>query len=216
MHRLALLILITSGCTLYFEDGKKPTCEPDTTTVSLVDPDNLQCETFSTPTGCPEGCLCPAGVAITAPEPTWGRCDSNCEQFDEQSCLAASDHCRVARNWAQYYSNQPDSFLGCFPLDQARSQIDPLACEGLDAQGCSESSACTGLYQLDARDCASCTDTFTFEECIPATQKAGVCNGPVACDATKTCPAGTTPGTDGICYTGACIPDQFCLPPPPL
>ena len=42
----------------------------------------------------------------------------------------------------------------------------------------------------------------------------GVCNGPVTCRAAPpACPQGTEPGTDGICYTGYCIPTVDCNAP---
>jgi len=217
MHRLALLILITSGCTLYFETGDDqppPTCSTPFTTVNLVDPATLQCETFSEPGPCPPGCSCPVingvnGSRIAA-QPTWGSCDSSCEKLDEASCLASDSNCRVARDWARYYENDPNSFIGCFPLDQIQDVGDPVACEGRDAESCTRGSFCTALYQAIPNDCAGCADE-QFQECIPTGQKAGVCNGPTACDiASPPCPTGTEPGTDGVCYTGACIPEQFC------
>ncbi len=218
MLRLALaasLVTSLAGCSLYFDTGTK--AAPDAAcfeapvgnipAIILLNPDTLACETFSDGGGvcncgpCPENPV--AGVAI----PTWGQCYSACDQLGESACLATAG-CFVARDWESYYTNEP-SFIGCFAGDTAppqTTQSEP--CETRGAEDCSDDAACSGLYVTSANQ--GIGSAYAFQECIPAAQLAGTCNGKVTCNIAVSCPAGTTPGTDGDCYTGSCIPDAFC------
>ena len=193
MHRLALLIGITSGCTLYFDDHGPQTCTSNDVTFEARDPATLACETFSEPGGCAPGCECPnepVGVVGIVAEPTWGSCTSACDGLDETTCLA-SDSCRVGRDWAAYYSSSGPSFIACYALDQVSDHTNPGVCAGRDAQDCSRHAECSGLYQQLLTDCAGCTDAFEYKECIPKHQVAGSCSGPVACE--LRCRARTAP-----------------------
>jgi len=226
MLRLALassLVASLAGCSLYFETNQQ--AAPDAAcyeqppgtggipALTLVNPDTLVCQTFDAGGGGTCNCgPCPEnptnGVAI----PTWGACYSDCNQLGESACLA-TDGCRVARDWESYYTSQP-SFIGCYADDtapQTTTQSEP--CEVRGAEDCSDDSACAGLYvvYLTTQAGNGNGSSYAFQECIPAAQVAGSCYGKVACDIAVSCPAGTTPGTDGICYTGSCIPDALCI-----
>jgi hypothetical protein len=210
MRVLLGLIVVCSGCTLYLSgDDHPPVCSTTTlepAPASLVDPSTLACELIHYPGVCPPGCACPA-TGAGAEIPSWGSCDSPCRKLDEQAC-GADPTCRIARDWASYYENRP-SFVGCYPTDT--QTIIAERCEPLDAWGCSRDHNCMALYESTPNDCATCAQE-QFQECIPAGQRAGSC-GLVTCRAVgPTCPTGTTPGVENGCYTGACIPTQFCAP----
>jgi hypothetical protein len=214
MTRFAWLVLL-AGCTLYFHDNpKKDICspEPQPTTYQRLDPSTLDCETFTDYSQVCQQCgFCPPGPGGD-PGVGWPDCASDCTSLDEAQC-GADSRCRITRDWARYYTNQPDSFLQCAPLDTDTDHTDPTVCAGRDAESCARNPGCTALYQELLTDCANCAPAFAYQECIPVAQKAGTCGGAVACAEAIMCPAGTTPGVDGLCYTGACIPDQFCPQP---
>lgn len=198
------LVALVGGCFIHGKAEDDQCFDVAPAPESLVDPANLMCESFSTGPSCPCGVACPA---IAQPIPTWGSCDSSCRAMDEATC-AATAGCRIARDWSAYYdvATTPD-FLGCYPTDTTRSTA---LCDGLDAQVCSEQDACTALYEKQPNG------TTTFQQCINEGQIAGTCYGQTLCDrAQPACPSGTTVGIANGCYTNACIPDQFCVAPPP-
>jgi hypothetical protein len=169
----------------------------------LVNPDTLQCQTYS-PYNCDPSCgPCPGVAGAALAQPTWGSCSSACRNLDEATCGTTAG-CRIARDLADYYMNLP-SFLGCYPVDTQATKL--AACEGADAWNCSRDDSCAALYTVP-------TDRGTpmFSECVPEAQLAGSCGGATCDIVAPACPTGTTPGVDSGCYTGACIPDQYCAP----
>ncbi len=200
-------LAILGGC-LYWDQGKT-VCNKETPgnvpALALVNPDTLQCQTFSSGIPCDPACgLCPAGAtADIAPAiPTWGACGSACAGLDQTHCAATSG-CRVAHDWAEYYSSAASDFLGCFPDDMV-VDTSRTPCAGRAAQSCTQSAQCAALYQTQA-------GSEQFKECIPKDQVAGSCSGSVICALAKpACPTGTTPGIKDGCWTDACIPTQFC------
>src|SRR5437868_4218871 len=97
--RFACLLVILGGC-LYWDQGHGGVCNKAETdsipALSLMNPDTLQCQTFSGGICDPKCGLCPAGdIAI----PTWGACAAVCNGLDETQCLAQPS-CRPARDWS--------------------------------------------------------------------------------------------------------------------
>jgi hypothetical protein len=210
------VLALVPACQLYFiggDDEPDDPCDRPAASVQfrLVNPETLACETFIQP-GCDYACgPCP-GAAVYIPP--WGSCDSSCVGLSESDCMA-TDQCRVARSYGSYYeSTVIDDFMGCYPLNNEPSP-DVQRCEGLDAEQCAWQSDCTALYSGAPGQCNAVTPEqcigAQFEQCIPeARTDPGHC-GPAACrQAPPACPTGTTPGVDNSCYTGACIPNEYC------
>ena len=194
------LLVIACGC---LNSTAPPKCnEAAGQSEQLVDPSSLTCETFSLDT-CDDACgPCPA-IAEPAP-PDWGACTSNCTGLAEAACLATTG-CWAALDWTKYYDNDP-SYVACYAVATVTATG---SCATLDADACASRDDCAGLYQTILDDCVDCGGEM-FEGCIPKTQQAGTC-GAAACQiAAPTCPSGTTPGVTDSCWTGSCIPDQFC------
>ncbi len=224
VYLLASISVVTSlagGCTLYDRASGDDVCGPEADIVSavqLIDPATLMCDSFSQGTTCDPNCgvACPeAGNTGAIPAiPSWGSCTSACIGLDESTC-ATNSQCRVALNYDAYYamgaegsaSGFTSDYLGCYPVDPGPVATGP--CDSLDAYDCATNNACAALYTENLTNCAGCSGD-EFKGCIPAGQAAGACTGDVACDIAVSCPAGTTPGIEGNCYTGSCIPDAFC------
>ena len=217
MRGLIAIILMTSGCTLFFEGGKGgDVCLLDQTGAELEpaplrNPENLTCESFGG--GCDPQCgPCPA-VAELAPIPSWGFCGSPCESLDESAC-ALSAECRVAKDIRCAVDGTClTDFMGCFPIDGgADPTVDCLSVT--DGWTCSRSAQCTAFHRNDpCPDDGQCPREFTL--CMPEGASPGRCFDPVACDALPPpCPIGTAAGVTGLCYSGACIPDELCEPLP--
>ncbi len=217
--RFALIatLAILPACQIYFngDDDDDPCDRPiiqEGYSHRLVNPDTLACQTFTQP-GCDEACgPCPAGAIYVPP---WGECSSPCVGLSESACLA-DDQCRVARSYNDYYApySTADDYMGCYPLNTGPAP-DVERCEGLDAEQCAWQSDCSALYdgapgQCNAFAPEQCIGA-QFKECITETRtEAGECVGASCRQAPPSCPSGTTPGVANGCYTGACIPFQFC------
>lgn len=210
--RFACLFVLLGGC-LYWDQGHGGVCNKtaidDLPALSLVNPDTLQCQAFSGSTCDPKCGLCPAGAtADLAPAiPSWGNCGA-CQGLDEAHCVADAS-CRPARDWNQYYTSATTDYVGCFPNDNV-VDTSRTPCAGRTAQSCTQSTLCTALYEHLPNNCATCPSE-QFKECIPKDQAAGTCTGAISCNMAKpTCPTNTTAGIKNGCWTGSCIPDQFC------
>jgi len=209
------VLCLVSSCLL-FDSGGGHQClrdlsgEKDVQPAPQRDPETLICESFGGPPCDPScGLPCPAVGAADQPAVSWGFCGSPCEALDEATC-ATSDTCRVVREARCAVSGTcTTDFLGCFPTDQT---VDPtIDCASqTDGFSCSRSVNCTALHRNDPCPLdAPCPETFAM--CIPEGSDPGHCTGPVACDALPpTCPANTTPGISGACWSGFCIPNDIC------
>jgi hypothetical protein len=224
MRSLALLAAaLAAGCTLYPEDSGPADaggsiCNNDnvSTAEQLLDPSTLQCESFGT-ASCGPCTLCPQPSNVGIEIPDWGSCTSACLGLDEAACGQTSG-CRLTYNDDAYWSmgtmgsasGYSSDFQGCYPVDTDPAPAAP--CTQLDADQCAANAACAALYQIELCNSVGC-DTPRFAGCVPVHQTVGSCTGKVACDLAISCPSGTTPGISGLCYTGACIPNQFCGQP---
>lgn len=203
--RIGVVALLALGGCLYTHNSK---CEqegyPPDKQIALLDPVDLQCDYFDVP-GCDEDC----GVCAPLPAdlPTWPMCLGACFGFGDEVGCAATPGCRITRLRNQYYSQLADpfeSFSGCYPVDTVTAE--PVGCQGLTPLDCSRHDDCAYLIEYDSEG-----------ECIPEGQIAGRCFDPVTCaDPPPSCPADTTPGALDGCYTGSCIPNEYCglLAPP--
>lgn len=229
----AALIGLT-GCTLYFNhDGDdtttgddEPPCADDApagAAIRLVNPETLACQSFYT-NPCDGQCgPCTASAPYIPP---WGSCESACIGKSETAC-AADPSCNVTKEANKYYGNgglapqnQHDDFLGCYPIGNA-GVIDSVGCQTLDAEQCTNDNGCTAIYDAPYGTGCGGLKTVTPEQCPGAMFVAcvreglddpGVCYASApTCDATPPpCPANQTPAMENGCWTGACIPQQYC------
>ena len=211
-------LALVPACQLYFTGDDSGDDDPCVYAAAiqpgypqrLVNPESLACQTF-VQSSCDDECgPCPGGAIYIPP---WGECNSPCVGMSESACMADSQ-CRVARSHSEYYSQSADDFMGCYPLDTGPAP-DVERCEGLDAEGCAWQSDCTALYEGTPGQCNAFAPEqcfgAQFQQCITESRTdPGEC-APASCrQATPTCPTGSTPGVANGCYTGACIPNDFC------
>ena len=218
---LLLVVILASGCELFFDDGgKRPEqCEvvatcPDEPAITppLRDPELLGC-TPPSQQGCDPACE-PVddrtGVAPIPPEQSWPVCGNACETLAETECAARSE-CRVVKDArCMIEEDCITDFLGCFAVDGAPNpNIDCFAMR--DGWSCSRSNNCTALHERGTAGCTGEACPRPFGLCIPEGSSPGDCQSPISCDALPpACPTGTTPGRANSCWTGACIPTRLC------
>jgi len=204
------LLCLAAGCVLFSTDGGHTCRDEDVGAPAPLqrNPDTLICESIGVPPCDPACGPCPA---VDSPAVSWGICGSPCETLDRAAC-AASTSCRVVLEARCAVSGTcTDDFLGCFPTDQfADPAVDCAA--ALDGTTCSRSANCTALHRNDPCPAdAPCPQQFAM--CLPEGVSPGTCKGQVACDALPPpCPANTTPGIAGACWSGFCIPNDICEP----
>ena len=216
---LLFLVVLSSGCELFFDDGgRRPekcdivTDQPPSAEIApapLRNPEALTCDFFGGNTCDPDCGPCPAeDLAALAPIPSWPQCNSPCESLGETAC-AASAECRVVKDArCMIEGNCVSDFMGCFPIDLAPDPtVDCFTAR--DGWTCSRSSACTALHE--SAECTPQQCPRQFALCVPEGKSPGNCQSPIACDALPpACPTGTTPGRANSCWTGACIPNALC------
>ncbi|HEY4180239.1 MAG TPA: hypothetical protein VGM90_25525 [Kofleriaceae bacterium] len=229
----AALIGLT-GCTLYFDhkgddttgDDQPPPCGGVTTTplIRLVNPETLACQDFSGGDPCAGSCGPCSGA--TSAIPPWGSCLSECIGMSESAC-ASDPACYVAKESNKYYGNggvdpqhRVDDFLGCYPVSTG-GVADTVSCNFLDALSCTSDNGCTAIYDAPYGTGCGGLKTVTPEQCPGAefvacvnegVQDPGVCtNGTVSCNSSPPlCPQNQSPGIVNGCWSGACIPQQYC------
>ena len=166
------------------------------------DPASGQCQSFGTP--CDNACgPCPGYAGVM---PDWAPCYGACENETEAQCLADAN-CHAA------YSDDPTPqpvFWGCWDLPPSGAITG--ACDGLDAQTCSEHSDCASLYTGPVNQPAGFVPAF--EKCIAEPGAgSGPCAG-VSCGAGNECvvtpAAATTPMCEPTTIGGACTGTVTC------
>jgi hypothetical protein len=229
MRSFAVVALAASlsGCLLFFDDRGGKSCaltdQADIAPAPLRNPDNLLCQSFGGGSCDPACGPCPEqtqtgggkGGAL-APIPSWGFCGSTCDSLDEATC-SANINCRVVKDAScAVAGNCLTDFIGCFPTDTAIDNTVDCA-RATDGDTCSRSNACTALHRSEA--CPLATDAVCprdFAMCIPEGGTPGKCFATALCDsAGPACATGTTAGVANGCFTGVCIPNDLCEPPPP-
>jgi hypothetical protein len=219
-------LLAVPGCLLFFDDGgsRPDQClvgdEPEIADELLLrDPSSLACQSFGGGRPCDPACgPCPEdvpaepekGAALIPPIPSWGLCQSTCESRTAAACAAAPE-CRVIRDVRCAIDGTCETdFMMCVALDMAP---DPsLACnEQRDGWACSRNPSCSALHERLPCPINGPCDRSPFVMCVNEETSPGRCFDPVICAALPpACPAGTQPGVANGCYTGACIPNEFC------
>jgi hypothetical protein len=218
----AFLVASSTGC-LFFDDGDDD-CDyggvrADEAGAAVYDPgirnpETGECEFWGGGGGggqCDACGNCPDVPTEDdrAPAPTWGSCESGCEGLDQTTCEATSA-CR-----AIFTDN---GFAACWPTDTT-GPVQGGGCEGLDAFACSVHDDCSAVHgALEVSpgdgDPGLVQAIGSFSYCIDEGGGGGVvgsCEGTPTCElATPACPEGTTPGIEGDCYTGYCIPLEDC------
>ncbi len=219
-----LLALSSTGCTIY--GGDDDDClyyadEPGG--YGLRNPQTNECETWGGGGG--GGCYgddtpVPAGDQAMA-LPNWASCPSECEGLDELSCQR-TDGCR-----ATYWLDQCPPGVDCdalfVPVYDVCVGVAPGgtqwgSCEGLDAQQCSETDACSAVYttQQWARLEAAPGSEFSYcqpEPWVEGCYSSDECPAGYECTANTDCypPPGCGPDgdCDAVCY-GQCVPVGSC------
>jgi len=202
----ALLILIT-GCDLYFSDGDDCAFATDVAPAQeLRDPETGQCQPWGFP-GCDDACA-PCAAEVTA-QPDWGACLSSCDELGETPCMDTPG-CRAVYD-ANTDVDQPPQFLACWSI--APSGPAPGGCDGLDAYECSRHDNCVAFYDDDedgsplvfrgckleqAKGCYSDADCGAGAHCSVSD---GDCGSPPGCDPQLGCP--------DVCY-GRCVSGDVC------
>jgi len=215
MRRYAVLLLLLTGCDLYFGGGDdEPPCTDWGTgggaAQQFRNPETGQCEGWGGGGGCYDSCGPCDYAALTIAQPDWGTCYSKCEGLDEESCLGASGCLAAYDEWTDTQdAPSTTTFKGCWETAPS-GPIQGGGCWTLDAQECSRHDDCSMYYGYDSPFPANALVAPTFSRCgpEPTTQGcAAVDCGPgshcedqcYACDGkTGPCPAVCTP---------VCVPD---------
>jgi hypothetical protein len=185
---LAVLVVLLSGCDLYFGGGDdSPPClatggaERDD---GQRDPYTGECQWNY---GCIDSCDCAYDdTKAVPPLADWGACYSQCSNLDEQTCFGA------AGCYAAYIDNPAADgrqFWGCWqtaPSGPIRGQ-----CANLDAYSCSRHDDCSAVYASSVNS----NDT-KFASCEP--EQATFCIENTEC------------GANAFCDHAVCYPSPTC------
>lgn len=221
---LVSLLCLSSGCVFIFDGDdsgddlcalREDTSDPAIAPAPLRDPGDLLCEAFGS--GCDPACgPCPAATELAVapiepipPIPSWPICGHPCEGQSESAC-SADPQCRVVKSSSCTFGPAAclTDYVGCFPIDTvADPEVD---CFAADAWECSRSNRCTAYHSYEAcpfdGECPR-----PFDLCVPEGRSPGQCAGEITCrQLPPPCAAGTVPGIENGCYTGACIPQHLC------
>lgn len=217
---LLLALVPVTGCSFYVGGDDDDDC-PEWRAIApeeLRNPETGACEAFGG--GWDD---CGPYPAEDVAWPDWGYCYSECTGLDENTCQDTPG-CRAI--YVGSCSEGDDcgaigayEFAECWDTAQS-GPIQGGDCSGLDAHECSRHDDCVARhYPLPCppnADCARRRPPAGFESCAPeATSPEGSCHEPALCRAEPPeCPAGTVPGVAHGCWTGYCIPEDECEPPP--
>ncbi|MGE0550841.1 MAG: hypothetical protein AB7O24_29700 [Kofleriaceae bacterium] len=144
MRYLLAVLVLSSGCSFYFDDDDD-ICEGPTTgagaqeaTPQYRDPLTGVCQNIGW-SGCDPRCgECPDTADQAFPD--WASCYGTCEGRDEGTCLATSG-CRAIYN-AGANGNE---FYGCWGVAPS-GPVQGGGCTGLDAYQCSRHDDCAAYY----------------------------------------------------------------------
>lgn len=221
MRVLAPLLVLLTGCTLYFgEDDPPPPCYyPGSeggggaiAPLNLRDPETGECSLFGGGGWCDDRCG-PCAAELT-PLPDWGYCETACDALDEQTCLGTSG-CYAA------YA-EADVTIEPWPLPPAKTvfqgcravapsgPVQGGGCWNLDAQECSRHDDCSLYYTPVYGPTNTNEESFQFAFCAPEPSIDPTCGG-VDCGPGYRC--------EEQCYAcddvnGPCEPQCFptCVP----
>lgn len=194
--RAAAVLLLLSGCTLYFgDDGSTPDDDAclGPPAQELRDPNSGQCQAFG------GGCG-PSGALI----PDWAVCGSACEGLDQTSCGLTAGCREIFSDECPTCDAPYTVYAACWGT--APSSSGTGDCYGLDAQGCSERDDCSAVHlglETAGGDGGFTNSIGSFEYCEPELSP-----GPFTCG-DQTCALGqycetTYPGVPDAPVTYAC------------
>lgn len=207
MRRIAVLVVLLAGCSLYPEiDPHHGDPQPDACVfnappaIELRDPQTGVCQPIGGG-GCPDPCLpCAGGGGSGGALPDWAECNGRCEALDEPTCMATAECRAVYRN--DHTGTRPQ-FFGCWGT--AHTFTSTGTCTGLDAWTCSQHDNCGAIYD------AGSNGPDAFASCITEPKHdPGLCQSATCNSAPPKCAVGSTAGVANGCYTGYCIPTGQC------
>ncbi len=184
MRRLLAVLIVLSGCDLYWNEGDDDPCKYDYATgggasqpaYELRNPVTGQCEYGGGPYPCDYQCgpCAQAGDDRAAPlsQVDWGACYSQCDGLTESSCLTASG-CYAAYDEDTSLADAPAkiSFKGCWQTAPS-GPISTGSCFSLDAHECSRHDNCSAYYEAGVNALVA----GSFNRCAPETSANG-CTG---------------------------------------
>jgi hypothetical protein len=205
MRRLALVLLVLTGCDFYFNGDDDDQCGRTLEDVAIVaneyrDPQTGTCQSFGYPQQCDERCgPCPEYDQPAPPD--WGSCYSKCEGLGETQCLGETGCFAAYTDFPT--ADQAPKFRGCWETAPS-GPIHDGSCQALEAQECSRHDNCTAHYVDEHQDGTLTKFLYCQNETLPPQ--------PVACPMLTTeaaCAARTdcTPiykGEDCTCTPASC------------
>ncbi|MEZ4368796.1 MAG: hypothetical protein R2939_21335 [Kofleriaceae bacterium] len=225
---LALALAPAAGCQFYFGGGGDDECDYPAEGLAyyeeLRDPWSGTCQVF----GGGGGGGCDVGPTYDrAPAPDWASCQSGCEGLAEADC-AAAEYCRGA-----YYEDcpacddlSPPTFLECWGVAPSGPLPPDVACDALDAYGCSQRNDCQAVYAGGLWRDAQAPEAPGLEF-LYCRAEVGVPCGDTTCAPGETCEVvyppcegddcdgggiyQCVPQTSGVCDEVLCGPGTECI-----
>lgn len=147
MRRLLCLLVLVSGCDLYWNHGdddcKVYPYEGDIApSPGYRNPNTGQCEGWGWG-GCDDPCApCPAYDQLggAGAQPDWASCQSACTGLAEGACLAQAG-CQASYD----LSGSDADYAGCYETAPS-GPVSTGTCAGLDAHECSRHDNCSSYY----------------------------------------------------------------------
>lgn len=219
MRRLFALLVLMTGCNLYWNGGGDDVvCASGALVPSqeLRNPVTGDCEYYNGPGYPCDGTCGPCPESIGQPQPDWGACQSQCNGLEEAMCLTAPG-CLAAYYEDRTPAHGTTSFRGCY-ITAPSGPVSQGACANLDAQQCSRHDNCAMYYdagsQGDFTRCApepagpSCATV----DCSPGSHCENQCHvcGPTQDCAGTLCSAMCVPDSN-TCATTTCQPGYSCV-----
>ncbi|MBL9014442.1 MAG: hypothetical protein JNL83_09705 [Myxococcales bacterium] len=171
MRRLLCLLVLVSGCDLYWNQGDDD-CEYYATSGAEGDiapapgvrnPNTGECEYWGGGYGCDNPCAPCAGDDLGRPEPAalpdWASCQSACTGLTEAACVGQAG-CQASYDLA---GSAAATFAGCFETAPS-GPVSSGTCTGLDAHECTRHDNCATYY-----------NPGSFSHC--AAETSGACSG---------------------------------------
>ena len=149
MRRLLCLLVLVSGCDLYWNQGDDD-CEYYAYEGDIApapgfrNPNTGECESWGGWGGCDNPCAPCAGDDLGRPEPAaqpdWASCQSVCTGLTENACVAKAG-CQASYD----LNGSAATYAGCFETAPS-GPISTGSCTGLDAQECTRHDNCATYY----------------------------------------------------------------------
>lgn len=216
MRRLLAVLVLLSGCDLYFNGDDEPPCAGDGYGAypeqQIRNPQTGQCESYGGWGGCYDSCgPCPEYAALSIALPDWGSCYSQCESLDEHACISTPG-CLAAYDEYAPEADAPSSasFKGCWATAPS-GPVQGGGCWNLDAQECSRHDDCSMFYTSYGKDTPTpALVAPSFSRCAPEPTANGCstvdCGPGSHCEEQCYACDGQTGPCDPVCQP-MCVPD---------